>query len=416
KPVTTVRFFDRSDYYSVHGEDSNLAAKCIFKSVSNIKTMKPDDDPGLDYLCLSKGNFEILLRDLLLVKNYRVELFTMKGRDSRANDWLLEFKGSPGNLIQFEQMLFNNNEIDVGTTLIALNVKLEDQQKNIGVASIDVNERIFSLVEFVDNDFYSELEALIVLLGPKECVLPSSDGEFQKIKTLLDRNNVMVSVTKKADFILDKSDLVQDLNKLLKFEEGQQENAKSLPEMSKTVAMSALAAATKYLHLVGDSCNFAMFQIKLLNLNRFVHLDSAAVCALNLFPPPGTPLHSSTYKWQSILGVLDRCRTPQGHRLMAQWIKQPLRNEAIIKDRHDIVQCFIDDSTARTDLHEGYLKKMPDVMVLCKKLMRKKASLQDLYRLYQAVARMPKIITVLENLVNTAVDNVLVSPLKDTLE
>lgn len=40
--------------------------------------MKPDDKVGLDYLCLSKGNFEILLRDLLLVKNYRVELFTIK--------------------------------------------------------------------------------------------------------------------------------------------------------------------------------------------------------------------------------------------------------------------------------------------------------------------------------------------------
>lgn len=48
---------------------------------------------------------------------------------------------------------------------------------------------------------------------------------------------------------------------------------------------------------------------------------------------------------------------------MAQWVKQPLRSEAIIKDRHDIVQCFIDASTARVDLHDGYLKKMPDVMV-----------------------------------------------------
>lgn len=78
KSTTTVRFFDRSDYYSVHGEDSHLAAKCVFKSISSVKTMKPDSNVGLDYLCLSKGNFEILLRDLLLVKNYRVELFTIK--------------------------------------------------------------------------------------------------------------------------------------------------------------------------------------------------------------------------------------------------------------------------------------------------------------------------------------------------
>lgn len=54
--------------------------------------------------------------------------------------------------------------------------------------------------------------------------------------------------------------------------------------------------------------------------------------------------------------------------------------------------------------------------VLCKKLMRKKASLQDLYRLYQVVIRIPKIIAILTDLLNSTVENVIVSPLKDTLE
>ncbi|KAG4080064.1 hypothetical protein HA402_014504 [Bradysia odoriphaga] len=396
--------------------------------------MKPDNNAGLDYLCLSKGNFEILLRELLLVKLFRAELFKKKviivetrehkkeqtqcpifqNNDSRSNDWHLEAKGSPGNLIQFESILFNNNEMDVGTTLIALNFKLQDQQKKVGVASVDANERLISIIEFIDDDFFSELEAIIVLLGPKECVLPTADGEFKTIKKLLDRNNVMVTMTKKTDFNLEKSDLVQDLNKLLKFEKGQQENAHTLPEMSKTVAMSALGAALKYLNLIGDSCNLGHFEMKLLDLKRFVHLDAAAVSALNLHPKPGTVINSSAYRWHSILGVLDRCKTAQGHRLMAQWVKQPLRNEAIIKDRHDIVQCFIDASTARTDLHESYMKRMPDVMVLCKRLMRKKASLKDLYRLYQVVARIPKILAILSDLLNPAVDSVIVSPMKET--
>lgn len=48
--------------------------------------------------------------------------------------------------------------------------------------------------------------------------------------------------------------------------------------------------------------------------------------------------------------------------------------------------------------------------------MRKKASLQDLYRLYQVVARIPRIIVVLSDLLNSAVESVIVSPLKDTCE
>lgn len=132
----------------------------------------------------------------------------------------------------------------------------------------------------------------------------------------------MVTVRKKRDFTIgDTNDLVQDLNHLLSFEKGQQENANALPELKLTLAMSSLNAAIKYLDLSSDSCNMGHFTVETMNHSRFVHLDAAAVSALNLLPKPGTSITSSAYKWQSILGVLDRCQTPQGHRLMAQWIK-----------------------------------------------------------------------------------------------
>lgn len=92
-------------------------------------------------------------------------------------------------------------------------------------------------------------------------------------------------------------------------------------------------------------------------------MDAAAVSALNLLPKPGTAVNSAAYKWQSVLGVLDRCQTPQGHRLMAQWIKQPLRNEDLIKDRHNIVQCFLEASTTRSELYDEHLKRLPDILV-----------------------------------------------------
>lgn len=39
--------------------------------------MSPGGDVDeLEYLCVSKGNFEILLRELLLVKHFRVEVYT----------------------------------------------------------------------------------------------------------------------------------------------------------------------------------------------------------------------------------------------------------------------------------------------------------------------------------------------------
>lgn len=126
------------------------------------------------------------------------------------------------------------------------------------------------MTEFEDDDFYAELEATVVILSPKEAILPSVDGEYEKIKTLLERNNIMITTRKRSEFDLKKFDLVQDLNNLLHFEKGQKEDSNSIPELSKTLAMSALSAAINYLDLVSDSCNLGHFKIEQLNLNRLV--------------------------------------------------------------------------------------------------------------------------------------------------
>lgn len=110
----------------MHGEDAHLAAKEVFKSTATVKTMAPEDATPIDYVCLNKGNFEVLLRDLLLVKNYRVEVYTRK---PQTNDFSLEFKGSPGNLIQFENLLFNSTEMVVGSSIISVNMKQTGTQK-----------------------------------------------------------------------------------------------------------------------------------------------------------------------------------------------------------------------------------------------------------------------------------------------
>lgn len=79
------------------------------------------DEPKLSYLVLSRLNFEKFIRELLLIKQYRVEVY-VKPSQSKNNDWNIEYKGSPGNLSQFEEILFENNEVMFNSAVMAVNV------------------------------------------------------------------------------------------------------------------------------------------------------------------------------------------------------------------------------------------------------------------------------------------------------
>ncbi|XP_013099800.2 DNA mismatch repair protein spellchecker 1 [Stomoxys calcitrans] len=414
KPLTTIRFFDHTDSYTVHGkDDTNLIARMVYKSTAFISEMLPNDSDSIPYITLYKNKFESAVRELLLVRNYRVEVYV---RRSSGSDWKVEYRGSPGNLLQFEDIIFSNKEELVGNSILSLQLRMINNQRKVGVAAVEQNDCLFQVLEFVDDDFFTELEATVVLLGPKECLLPSQEGEYEAVKNLLERNGIMVTVASKSQQSAEKGDLVQDLNKLLRFSKGQQEDATGMAELTLTIAMEALKLVIKYLALTSDAGNLGHYQIKQLNLKRFVHMDAAAVSALNVLPKPGTHPSSPSYRWQSVLGVLDRCHTPQGHRLMAQWVKQPLRSQEILNDRHNIVQCLLESPTTLSSLHEDYLKRIPDVLMLTKKLLRKKANLQDIFRIYQVMLRTPKVINILRSLENATINSVICGPMQSFLE
>lgn len=179
---TTVRFFNRSDYYTLHGNDALFAAQEIFKTTSVCK-MIGADPYKTEGVILNKNHFESFIRDLLLVKQYRVEVYINQGTAKNQN-WILEYKGSPGNLTQFEDILFGNNDIAVSVRVIAVKLGIEGKFRIVGLSCVDTTATLFSVCEFQDNESFSNLESLIVTLAPKECLLIQGEGsyEFQTLK------------------------------------------------------------------------------------------------------------------------------------------------------------------------------------------------------------------------------------------
>ncbi|GBP45950.1 DNA mismatch repair protein Msh2 [Eumeta japonica] len=453
KPPTTIRIFDRNDYFSVHGQDATTAAREVFSSISNIKKMGVEPNKQ-DYLVLSKGNFEILVRKLLLeqmiyfyttvtrccaefkrektstknnprsgrpttvvtvemVKRYRVEIYIADGT-TRNKEWVLKYKGSPGYLSQLEEVLgdgLGTNEDATATCLMAVTIKADPLTKGrlLGVACVASGEYQLSLAEFTDDDLLTELEALTVQLAPAECLIPQSEqDDYKAVKKVMERANITVTKCKKADFSTEG--IIQDLNRLLKFKDDQQKDANVFPETRMEVAMCSLTGAIKYLELLSYNSNFGRYRIATIEAECFLHVDAAAMSALNVFPELGDTSNAPS---RSIYGLLDRCRTAHGKRLLAQWLRQPLRDVNLINERLDIVEVMIKKSQIRLQLHEDHLRRIPDLQALARRLNRKKANLQDCYRIYQAIKRLPALLRCLAETDDSTVHSSLTEPISE---
>jgi DNA mismatch repair protein MSH2 len=101
-------------------------------------------------------------------------------------------------------------------------------------------------------------------------------------------------------------------------------------ELDLKFAMASTSALISYLSLTSDDSNFGQYNLVQHDLSQFMRLDASALRALNLIPNTHEIGQS---KSMTLFGLLNRCKTSQGVRLLGQWLKQPLVN------LHEISTC-----------------------------------------------------------------------------
>ncbi|KAJ1650003.1 MSH2 protein [Dispira simplex] len=400
KPAGTLCLFERSngEFYSAHGDDAQHVARHVYKTTSVLKYLGGDaTSGGLPSCTMSRLVTENFLRDALLVHQLRIEIWvpeSKKGAGSSLSNynWKLGRRASPGNLQELEDLLFANSDMAVVPMVAAVQLTLEKDQKIIGVAYADTTQRCLGMAEFIDNDLFSNFESLVIQLGIKECIVPMKDNvkgyDIQKLHAVLARCNIVATECRRADF--NPKDIVQDLDRLLEGEA----SVVTQPEYDLSRALGSTAALIRYLALLGDDSNHGHYRLRKYDLSQYMKLDASALRALNLMPHA----QLGTNKTMSVSGLLDKCKTAQGSRLLNQWLKQPLMDLDAIRERQDLVQRFIDDTEVLQRLYNEYLRTVPDLGRLAKKFQRGKAHLQDVVRVYQVVVKLPLFVTALEEM------------------
>ncbi|KAJ2836276.1 MSH2 protein [Coemansia sp. 'formosensis'] len=379
----TIRVFERSngDYYSVHGADAEYIANVVYKTTTVLKYIGGSPTTGLASCTMSRMVAENFLRDALLKYQLRVEIYAPQ--DSKQGSWKVLRRASPGNLQEVEELLFANSEMVAVPLVMAVTFKVAVDQMQCGVAFVDPAQRSMGVCEFTDNDVFSNLESLAIQLGVRECLVEKETAtrhlEHTKLVGVLERCGVVVTECARSQFA--SADMEQDLGRLLELTAP----VSSLAELDLKAAMGALAAIIRYLNLLMDETNFGSYSLGTHSLAQYMKLDASAVQALNLMPS----LQDGSSKTMSLLGLLNHCKTSQGQRLLAQWLKQPLLSIEAIEDRLGLVELFFADTETRNTLRYVHLRSMPDFKRLSSRFQRGFASLQDIVRVYQVVIALP---------------------------
>ncbi|KAJ8594960.1 hypothetical protein M405DRAFT_929851 [Rhizopogon salebrosus TDB-379] len=330
----TIRLFDRSDYYSVHGPDAHYVATHVFRTNSVLKYLGAGGKvAGLPSVTLSHTLAHSFLRDALTSKQLRVEIWIpAPGQGRKASKFVLEKEASPGNLQAVEDLLFVNS--DVTSPPIVLAVKISSsgmnkaKTKSVGIAFADTSVREFGVADFTDNDLFSNLESLVIQLSVKEAIIPTGtvsgttdrDLDLNKAKAVFERCGIVVTERKPSEFTA--KNVEDDVKRLTVDPEA--ETAAAIPELSLLSAPSALSALISYLSLISDPSNYGAYKLRTHDLARYMRLDASALRALNLIDAPGSA--GSINKNATLLGLLNKCKTAQGTRLLGTWLKQPLIN------------------------------------------------------------------------------------------
>tara|TARA_B100000524_G_scaffold203349_1_gene106077 strand:+ start:150 stop:2930 length:2781 start_codon:yes stop_codon:yes gene_type:complete len=381
-----LRFFDRKDNYLLVGRDADAVAVSYFKSSSCLKHVGHGADRQ-PYLTINKKMAAEVIRAALVEQRCRIEVYVHE-----HGNWALERKGSPGNLQAFEEEMSHGaaGREALDSAIIAA-VRLGriggDGTRLVGCCFVDCCARMLRNAEFVDDESLSTLESLMCQQGACEVVIPVElvEADRARLKHVFDRCELKVTVGTRSSF--KGKDSEQDLRRLL----GVDELRGRCLATEQRLSLTAAGGLIKHLELMTASDSHGLWALEWTEPNHFMRLDAGALHALSVFPQSGESDRNA-----SLQGILGKCQTAAGTRMLRKWLKQPLITTYDIELRLDLVQAFATSFQLRSMLRDAVLPSLSaELERICRKMQGPRGDLQDVYVLYRWVHALPALLRAL---------------------
>lgn len=268
----------------------------------------------------------------------------------------------------------DSNMLNDGENNYICSIFYNESDKTCGMASADIStgEAFVSLFDRknLEQDVINELSRC----KPAEIIFTES---FLSLKTVTDfiktrlectvtlRDGECFDTEKKGNYVLEVFSA---------------ESAKFLGVSENGADMASLCGLFDYIRETQQISISRFTTLEILNSDVYMGLDLNARRNLEL-----TETMRNKEKKGSLMWVLDFARTSMGHRMLRNWIEQPLKSPAKIIERLDAVEALYKRSVSLSEISE-ILDKMYDIERLMTRIMCKSANPRDI-RSMSATAR-----------------------------
>ena len=226
----------------------------------------------------------------------------------------------------------------------------EDENRKIGLASLDLSTGEFSFTELRGDELANEL----LRLKPSEIIVDGSAAEAF-LKSLKLEYGHTLSIFDSWQFR--PSEAAAILKKHF-----QVHSLEAFDAQGKTAGATAAGAALAYVQSLQQTPLTHISSLRYYSLSNFMQLDEISRRNLEL-------IRSIRYgeRHGSLLAVLDQTQTAMGSRLIQSWLLHPLLDPAEIIRRQDLVKAFLTNTAYLKDVRSS-LHEIGDISRLVSKL------------------------------------------------
>ena len=279
---------------------------------------------------------------------------------------------------------------------VAFNDQVLEHKKNNFLATVhfDKKEAGVSFLDVSTGEF-------MVAQGSKEYIdkllqgFAPSEVLFQKNKDKVFRNNFGANF---HTFQLDDWVFTQDFGKEKLLKHFGTNSLKGFGVENLTSGIIAAGAALHYLSETQHERISHITKIVRVEEKNHVWLDRFTIRNLEL-------IYSNSDNATTLSDVIDYTVSPMGGRLLKRWIVLPLKDEGSIKERLDVVESFVNDTSNSDSLH-SQLRKIGDLERLISKVAAARISPREVVYLKQALFALEPIKQLCENSKNHALQKI----------